>query len=382
MKILIIGGMGLIGGAISKAALNRGLEVYIVSRRKLLAEWVELGAHGIQGDWKNDAFSNKIVKEKYDVIVDTQIFTKQHLIRTINIIDGYCKQFIYISTDSVYEHPALDVKEDEKIDISQIEWKYGKDKLKAESFLIKNGYKYNFNWTIIRPTITFGETRVPIGFSSKRNTYTIIKRIIDQKPIIVFDNNNTKHAICHISTFGEAVVELLLNKNAYGECYHISNNTSYTYSEIFSVIEEIVGKKGIYIYANSNMLKKYSKSYYEEMIYDKNPNFTLDNTKIKQLAKNVCFDINLQDVLKQTITHLQELGKEDDEYNCISDSILMEMVNINSEYKNELVYEYVKKFDKYYINKLIKYRRSKRIEQAINSIKAFLSPLKRIKNIL
>lgn len=35
MKILVIGGMGIIGGAITEAAALKGYDVYVLSRRKL-----------------------------------------------------------------------------------------------------------------------------------------------------------------------------------------------------------------------------------------------------------------------------------------------------------------------------------------------------------
>ena len=74
MRVLIIGGMGVIGGSITKAASKLNMEVYVVSRRALFGEWLDLGIRGIQGDWKDDAFAKKTVERCYDVIVDTQVF--------------------------------------------------------------------------------------------------------------------------------------------------------------------------------------------------------------------------------------------------------------------------------------------------------------------
>ena len=112
MNVLIIGGMGVIGGAITKAAIKKGIDVSVVSRRAIFGEWLELGINGIQGDWKDDVFAEKVVKKGYDVIVDTQVFNVDQLKRSLNIANNHCKQYIYISTDSVYEHPAENLSED------------------------------------------------------------------------------------------------------------------------------------------------------------------------------------------------------------------------------------------------------------------------------
>ena len=63
---------------------------------------------------------------------------------------------------------------------------------------------------------------------------------------------------------------MFLNERSYGKFYHISDDCSYTYDEIFDVIESIVGKKGIYVFLDVERVKKYSSYVYEEMIYDKN----------------------------------------------------------------------------------------------------------------
>ena len=70
MKILVIGGMGIIGGAITEAAALKGYDVYVLSRRKLSEKWSKLGVKGIAGNWLNDSFAEKVVSEGYDVIVD------------------------------------------------------------------------------------------------------------------------------------------------------------------------------------------------------------------------------------------------------------------------------------------------------------------------
>ena len=72
---------------------------------------------------------------------------------------------------------------------------YGIDKRKAELFLLENGEQYSFFWTGVRPTITFGETRIPVGYASKRKTYTLPERILNGKPIIRFDDPSTRHSV-------------------------------------------------------------------------------------------------------------------------------------------------------------------------------------------
>ena len=75
MKILITGGTGIIGGAIAKAAADKGCDVYVVSRTKPSGAISRVNAHFLTADWFDDAQARKLVAEGFDVIVDTMYQT-------------------------------------------------------------------------------------------------------------------------------------------------------------------------------------------------------------------------------------------------------------------------------------------------------------------
>lgn len=380
MKVLIIGGMGVIGGAITTAASKHNHNVTVISRRELTDEWHLPGVQGIAGNWKDDVFARTVVEDGFDVIVDTQVFDEKQLIRSMGIVNGRCKHYIYISTDSVYKHPAIELREDTSIDLKDIRWDYGIKKRQAELYLLNNGEKYQFNWSVIRPTITFGNTRIPVGYASKRNTYTLADRILLGKPIIRFDNLNSRHAVCHTSIFGEAALGLFLNENAYGQFFHISDDYAFTYGEIFEAIEEVLGKKGIYISVPTESIKKLSRSLYEEMVYDKNPEFILDNTNIKTASPDVDYRVDMKAVMKETLTYIKthSIG-EDEEYNLITDSVLVSQVNnLSDEEQRKQVRNYVDKLSDDYLVKLDQFRKKREFDNMLLPLKKFKRTLKSV----
>ena len=237
--------MGVIGGAIAEAALEAGHDVKLLCRTSPQGKWNSIGAKFIKGNWYDDNCAVPTVQEGFDVIVDTLIFDSRLMERSAKLVDSHCKQFIYISTDSVYAHPASSLSENTDISLDEINWKYGINKRKAELYLLSHSSDFNFNWSVIRPTITFGDTRIPVGFASKRGTLSLIDRLEKGKPILRFDDGKTRHALCHTSVFGKAAIGLFLNDRAYGRFYHISDDTAYTYDEIFKVLEDITGKKAL-----------------------------------------------------------------------------------------------------------------------------------------
>lgn len=378
MKILIIGGMGLIGGAITEAAVKENHEVTVLSRRVPFEKWKGLSVTFLQGNWKDDAFAEEAVADFFDVIVDTQIFDEKQIIRSMGIINNHCKHFIYISTDSVYAHPNENLSEDKEIHLEDIHWDYGIKKRKAELYLLSHGDEYSFRWSVIRPTLTFGNTRIPVGFSSKRGAYNLVERIEEQKPILRFDDSVSRHSLCHVSTFGDASVRLFLNENAYGRFFHISDDYSYTYDEIFEAIENVVGKKGKFVFCDTKLLEKYSPWVYDEMIYDKNPEFTLDNSNIKALCPEMSFHPNLQEIMRETITYLRgrkEVSGDDPDYDKLTDLLLMKGNYLDSE-SRQLVSDYMDQLPESYKKEVVAYGRNARKRIIVNEIKKRLSPIK------
>lgn len=366
MRVLVIGGMGIIGSAITEAACKSGLETYVLSRRPLSPYFKEWGAKGIQGDWKNDEFVSELLKKKYDVIVDTLIFNKFELERDLKLINGNCTQFILISTDAVYNHPGYDVSEESNIEKFQLKWDYGIKKREAELKLLNLEFKSH--WTVVRPTMTFGNTRMPVGFGSRKNEWTLIKRIQEGKPIIDFDND-CLHAMCHSTTFGDAITRLFLNEHAYEDFFHISDNKAVRYCDIYNRIGLFFNTAPVIIKCSPDFLKILSPAKYNEIIYDKNPEFTLNNNKIRSIAPDVSFDINLDVAISSAIEYLGYYNsslQEDTDFNLLTDAILLSYKKLQLTEAQEMqVKEYISKMSQQYISKIRKFKLTQEIKGVI-----------------
>lgn len=371
MKVLIIGGMGIIGSAITEASCNKGYEVYILSRRPVTTCFQKMGAKGIQGDWKNEEFVIKLLSDKFDVIVDTLIFSPEELMRDLRLVDNNCTQFIYISTDAVYNHPANGTNEETIIDLSKLEWDYGHKKREAEMELCIHGKEHSFFWTVVRPTMTYGDRRVPVGFGSRKNEWSLIERIKDGKPILNFDTG-CLHAMCHATTFGNAAVDLFLNENAYGEFFHISDDHSVRYEDVYQIIGKLFGRSPVIITVSTDFLKTLSPAKYTEMVFDKNPEFTLDNRKIKAISPNVDYAINLEKAIESEVNFLRENYSslpEDKDYNILTDIILLSYKEMQlSEVQFKQVEQYLSTLSPTYISSLKKHRVKCQVKKVIRPI--------------
>lgn len=301
MKILLLGGTGILSSAVCDLALKKGMNVTTVNRGKR-KEFLRDQADNIVADIRNesvDLLKEKICFQYYDVVVDFISYTKEQLTKTISIIENSCEQLIFISSATVYKKldDAHIYIEDDSIDNDK--WKYCIEKAECERFL--NEGKWSFKFSIVRPYITYGKTRIPFQIVPLKY-YTLLNRIKNNKPILFVD----KKAICtltNVNDFAVGVVGLFNNPNAYGEAYHITSNYCYTWKNVFEIIERAIGgdSKAIEI-PLSDLSKIHNLGFEIEELYgDKARNMRFDNSKIKNAVKEYQGNISFEEGIKESI---------------------------------------------------------------------------------
>ena len=104
MNILILGGSGILSSDFTKYCLDSGNEVYIVNRGKRKA-FIDNRAKLIIADLRDeniDTLKKKFRDLNYDVVVDFLSYIPEHVKKTIAIVREQCKQYVFISSDTLY----------------------------------------------------------------------------------------------------------------------------------------------------------------------------------------------------------------------------------------------------------------------------------------
>lgn len=344
MKVLIIGGTGTIGSAISKGALRKGHDVFVLSRHIKPSGNEKLKV--IKCDWNDVSQVQRVVEQKFDVILDGLVFDENRLARDMELCDEKCRHFIYISTDSVYNRPAIEISENASIDLDKLKWDISKGKRMAEIYLEKHSREYGFMTTTIRPVITYGINRIPLGFVGRANQWTLIDRIKKGKPLVFMSDEGSIHSICHEELFADCIESLFLKEKADMQVYHFANDETYTFDEIAECLGEIVGVKPKIVHYPAEALKPYDKVLYEEEVYDKIPSFTVNNNKIKSLSPWIETKVSLRDTLNSAFRYLEKEQSNrplDDHFNVICDDLLLNFKKYNlAESEIKVAEEYVK----------------------------------------
>ena len=104
LKILFIGGTGKISTAVSQQVMTRGFELYLLNRG--LQSRNPPGSRSLTADINQSQAARAALRDlQFDVVVDWVAYTPEHIERDLALFKGRTKQFIFISSASVYQKP-------------------------------------------------------------------------------------------------------------------------------------------------------------------------------------------------------------------------------------------------------------------------------------
>ena len=268
MKVLFIGGTGIISSACSELALERGYDLYLLNRGKSLRP-VPKGAKTILGDIRDEKAVKKLLSDlNFDVIVDWIAFVPQHIDTDLRLFKEKTGQYIFISSASVYQTPLCNPY-----------WQYSRDKIACEESLIHAYRDDNFPVTIVRPSHTYDRTLLPFS-----GHYTVLDRMRRGRKIIVHGDGSSLWVLTHHRDFAKAFSGLLANPQAIGESFHITSDEILTWNQIYEIVADAAGFKPDLIHIPSAYINRFDTEWGSSLLGDKSHSMIFDNTKIKRLV--------------------------------------------------------------------------------------------------
>lgn len=241
MNILIIGGTGVLSSAVTYEALSQGMEVTMVNRgKRTIPEGVEL----IKAD-KDDqkTIEQSISGRQFDAVIDFLCYTDEATRKSVEFYKHYTKQYFFISSCAVYNTAVLNgAIADEDAPKELPIWKYSIDKWASEQLLVSLLKDSDVNYTIIRPSVTYGDTRIPYGIMPPyRYHWTLIARILSGKPVITWNEGHNRCNMTRVEDFAVGVVGLIGNAKAYNEAFNVCGDETPSFKEVLDCVSDIIG---------------------------------------------------------------------------------------------------------------------------------------------
>lgn len=327
MKILFIGGTGTISTAISRLLLAQGHELWLVNRGQR-NNTLPQGAHCLVADINDEEKVAKLVGgQQFDCIADFIAFVPEHLERDYRLFREKTKQFIFISSASVYQKPLSHYLITESTPLSNPYWQYARNKIACEDYLMRLYREEGFPVTIVRPSHTYDERKVPTGVHGAHGSWSVVKRIIDNRPVIIQGDGSSLWTMTHCTDFANAFAGLIGNIHAVGEAIHITSDETLTWNQIYHYIADAVGKPLQAVHVASDFLAEAGKQYDFRggLLGDKAVSVVFDNTKLKRLVPGFVATKRFDSGIRETISFIlanTEYQTEDSEFDKWCDKII------------------------------------------------------------
>jgi nucleoside-diphosphate-sugar epimerase len=206
-------------------------------------------------------------------------------------------------------------------------WDYSRQKIACEEFLLKVYREEGFPITIVRPSHTYDECKVPLGVHGTKGSWQVMKRIIDGKTVIIHGDGTSLWTMTSSTDFARAFTGLVGNIHAIGETVQITSDETISWNQIYQSIANALGKPLKAVHVSSEFLAKAGPNYdfTGGLMGDKSVSVVFDNTKIKTLVPDFCAAIRFDQGIRETIAHVlahPELQAEDPEFDAFCDRVI------------------------------------------------------------
>ncbi|HMB95944.1 MAG TPA: SDR family oxidoreductase, partial [Tepidisphaeraceae bacterium] len=254
MKVLFIGGTGIISSACTALAIERGIDLYLLNRGK--REAVK-GARTLHADIRDADRTQAVLRDQnFDVVVDWIAFTNEHVEADIRLFSGRAGQYIFISSASVYQKPVSHYLITESTPLANPFWDYARNKIECEERLMREYREKGFPITIIRPSLTYGQTMIPHACGSWHHPWTTADRMLKGKPILVHGDGTSLWVTTHNSDFAKGFVGLLGNSQTIGHAFHITTDEVLTWDQIYQTVGAALGVEPKLVHVASETIAK------------------------------------------------------------------------------------------------------------------------------
>ena len=298
MKVLFIGGTGNISTAVSRLAVEAGIDLYLLNRGNSRVA-IE-GASVIIGDIsKPENIGKALEGHSWDVVVNWIAFTAADVQNDIALFTGKTKQYIFISSASAYQKPPLDHYITESTPLANPFWQYSRDKIACEDALMKAYREDGFPATIVRPSLTY-DTVIPVVLGGWTE-YNIIDRIRKGKKIIVHGDGTSLWTITHAEDFAKGFLGLLGHQQAIGHAFHITSDEVLTWNQIYEAVAAAVDKEANIVHIPSDFICKVAPEQTGSLLGDKSYSVVFDNSKIKRFVPGYVATIPFNKGIRRTV---------------------------------------------------------------------------------
>ena len=300
MKVLLVGGTGVISSGVAPEILKRGMELWLMNRgnRK---DRTPAGAHQLSADCNDpEAVTKALEGHHFDAVVHFRVFTAEQMRQAEKLFTGHTDQFFVISSGTVYQKPLSRYLITEEMPLGNIHSAYARNKLAVEN-VMREAIAEGFPGVIIRPSLTYSDFNPLMAINSRKHPYSIINRMRKGKPVVVHGDGTSLWTITHNSDLAKGLVGLFGNKAAIGEAFHITSDEVLDWNRIYTYLAHAAGVDANLVHIASDYLGTFDPDLRESLLGDHACSAVFDNSKIKKFVPDFQCTVPFEEGAKRIV---------------------------------------------------------------------------------
>jgi nucleoside-diphosphate-sugar epimerase len=246
MRLLFIGGTGLISSACVTLARSRGHDLTLVTRGKTSPFPGPPRSRLIVVDATNPdalraALERNALGERFDAVVQFVAFEPGHVADDVVTFAPRTDQYVLVSTAATYRPLERFFLQAETAEQQNDFWEYAQKKIEAEHELRYYAEAAGLPFTVVRPAYTYGPSKIPGYVWNSEHPWTLVDRMRRGADIIVPGDGTTAWTLTHVRDVAEGLLGLLGNGKALGRSINITSDEALTWEGIHRTIAKAAG---------------------------------------------------------------------------------------------------------------------------------------------
>jgi len=280
LRVLFIGGSGVISSACSRLAVDSGIELHVLNRGQTTSRPLPPEAHVIPADVRDTAATRRALGDhEFDAVVDWVAYTPDHIRSDLELFRDRTRQLVFISSASAYQTPPARLPILESTPLRNPYWDYSRNKIACEDVLVQAYREEGFPATIVRPSHTYDKTLVPFD-----GGWTVLARMRAGKEIVVHGDGTSLWTLTHHEDFARGFVPLLGRSDTVGESYHITGDEALSWNQIAAHLADAAGVEARIVHVPSDAIAAADADWGAGLLGDKAHSMVFDNSKLRRVV--------------------------------------------------------------------------------------------------
>jgi nucleoside-diphosphate-sugar epimerase len=299
LRVLFLGGTGTISAACVRAAAARGHDVTVVNRGRSGRPLPD-DVCRVVGDVRDADLLRSVIRDgRFDVVADFLSFVPSHVATVLSALPDSVGQYIFVSSASAYEKPPSRLPVTETTPLHNPFWQYSRDKIACEELLFAAHRAGRMPVTVVRPSHTYDETRVPT-----LTGWTDIARMRAGRPVVIHGDGTSLWTITHADDFAVGFVGLVGHPRSLGEAFTITGSQAPTWNQIHEWLASAAGVPDArFVHVASSTLARWLPDIGPRLLGDKAHSMVFDTSKLQALVPEFATSVTFDEGARRMIQH-------------------------------------------------------------------------------